>query len=83
MRNDIDQDALTSRRQHNVETAKMKIKEPQAQQMHYYDLKHCQPGVYIAGTLLLMKDLTQKKKRKGGKLDLKQLGPFVIQKKSW
>ena len=82
VRSDIDQDALTSRRQQNVETAKMKIKEEQTQQKHYYDLRHYQPDMYIAGALVLMKDLTRKK-RKGGKLDLKWLGPFMIKKKSW
>ena len=44
VQNDIDEDALRSRRQQNMETAKMKIKEAQTHQKYYYDLRHCQPG---------------------------------------
>ena len=70
---------LISKRQRDLETAKMKILEAQEKQKHYYDLKHCKPGAFDIGSQVLMKDLTRKK-RKGGKLDTKWIGPFQIQK---
>ena len=52
----------------NVETAKMRIQEPQEKQIYYYDLKLCKSVVFGAGSQVLMKDLSEKK-QKGGKLD--------------
>ena len=49
-------------------------------QKEIYDKKHCtNPEVYSVGALVLKKDFTRKK-RKGGKLDSKWLGPFRITK---
>ena len=59
----------------------MKTKEAQAQQKHYYDLRHCQPGVYITGALVLMKDLTRKEKRR--QIGLEMVRSFRDSKKSW
>ena len=60
-----------------VEVAKTKISEAQEKQKKYFDLKHSSPTAYNIGTKVLLKDFTRKK-RKGGKLDLKWVGPFRI-----
>ena len=72
-------DRLTRIRKLNLEGAKIKIKEAQKKQKHYYDLKHAKSDVYKIGAKVLLKDLLRKK-RKGGKLDSKWLGPFKIRK---
>ena len=61
---------LTAKRRKDVETARIRIKEAQVKQKHYYDLKHCKPGAFDIGSQVLMKDLSRKK-RKGGKLNIK------------
>ncbi len=60
--------------------AKEKIKAAQVKQKHYYDLKRYKPGVYTLGSQVLLKDHRQKK-RKGGKLQFRWLGPFCVTKK--
>lgn len=75
----VDVEQLTARRQQLVEEAKSKIKAAQEKQKHYYDLKHAKPCVYEVGAKVLLKDFTRKK-RKGGKLDVKWIGPFQITK---
>ena len=72
-------DRLTRIRKLNLEGAKIKIQEAQKKQKHYYDLKHAKSEVYKIGAKVLLKDLLRKK-RKGGKLDSKWLGPFKIRK---
>ena len=49
-------------------------------QISYYDKKRANPLCYKAGAFVLVKDFTHKK-CKGGKLDAKCVGPYVIQKK--
>ncbi len=56
------------------------MKKAQEKQKYHYDLKHAMSNVYKIGAKVLLKDLLRKK-RKGGKLDTKWLGPFVIRKK--
>lgn len=51
----------------------------QQKQKEVYDRKHHQPDVYAVGALVLKKDFTRKK-RKGGKLDSKWVGPYKIAK---
>lgn len=69
----------TARCQQVVEHAKRNIKKAQEKQKHYYDLKHAKPCIYDVGAKVLLKDFTRKK-RKGGKLDKKWMGPFQIRK---
>ena len=59
--------------------AKEKIKAAQVKQKHYYDLKRYKAGVYALGSQVLLKDHTRKK-RKGGKLQFRWLGPFSVTK---
>ena len=70
---------LTGVCQWYVEEAKCKIIEAQKKQKHYYDLKHSKPCLFDVGAQVLLKDF-RRKKRKGGKLDPKWLGPFSISK---
>ncbi len=72
-------DRLTKIRSVTLEKAKINIKKAQEKQKYHYDLKHATSNVYKIGAKVLLKDLLRKK-RKGGKLDTKWLGPFVIRK---
>lgn len=74
-----DIEGFTASRQKLVEDAKSNIKEAQKKQKHYYDLKHAKPCIFDIGAKVLLKDFTRKK-RKGGKLDKKWIGPFEVQK---
>ena len=62
-----------------LEKAKVNIICAQQKQKEAYDNKHHQPDVYAVGALVLKKDFTRKK-RKGGKLDSKWVGPYKIAK---
>ena len=59
--------------------AKSNIAAAQKKQKEHYDRKHSKPGAYQAGTKVLMRDFTRKK-RKGGKMDPKWRGPYSITK---
>ena len=61
-----------------LERAKENIIKAQQQQKKAYDQRHSCPSVYAIGSVVLKKDFTRKK-RKGGKLDEKWLGPFKIE----
>ena len=60
-----------------LDRAKSNIIKAQEKQKAVYDKKHSCPEVYKVGSVVLKKDFTRKK-RKGGKLDMKWLGPFRI-----
>ena len=60
-----------------VDLAKEKITIAQEKQKHYYDLKHATPSSYSSGMRVLLKDFTRKK-RKGGKLDSRWTGPYIV-----
>ena len=60
-----------------VEVANTKISEAKEKQKFYYDSKHSSPTAYDIGTKVLLKDF-MRRKRKGGKLDPKWVGPFRI-----
>lgn len=64
-------------RQEVLDRAKSNIIKAQQKQKEAYDKKHSCPEVYKLGAVVLKKDFTRKK-RKGGKLDAKWLGPFTI-----
>ena len=62
-----------------LEEAKQNILQAQQKQKETYDRKHAKPDCYKVGQLVLKKDFTRKK-RKGGKLDIRFLGPYAISK---
>ena len=61
-----------------METAiKENIEQAQKKQKEHYDLKHGAASCFSIGSVILKKDFTRKK-RKGGKLDYRWQGPYVI-----
>jgi hypothetical protein len=60
--------------------ARDNIRVAQERQKELYDRKHAHPCAFTVGDKVLMKDITRKK-RKGGKMDVKFLGPYTITKK--
>ena len=71
---------LAKERVERLEEAKTNILAAQKKQKEYYDRKHAKPHLFEKGQLVLKKDF-KRKKRKGGKLDTRFLGPYVINKK--
>lgn len=71
--------ALEEKRKNVLEEAKENILSAQKKQKEVYDKKHAKPHLFEPGQLVLKKDFTRRK-RKGGKLDSKFIGPFVIVK---
>ena len=67
----------TRKKQEILEKAKETIIRAQQQQKEVYNRKHYSPEVYKLGSVVLKKDFSRKK-RKGGKMDEKWLGPFTI-----
>ena len=65
------------RKQEVLDQAKSNIIKAQQKQKEAYDKKHSCLEAYKLGAVVLKKDFTRKK-RKGGKLDAKWLGPFTI-----
>lgn len=65
------------KRRKTEETIKGNIKQAQAKQKKHYDLKHGASSCFDVGSLVLKKDF-RRRKRKGGKLDYRWLGPYVI-----
>ena len=66
----------TAKRQEDAEIIK-NIKTAQAKQKRNYDQKHNVAECFGVGSTVLLKDFNRKK-RKGGKLDFRWQGPFVI-----
>ena len=62
-----------------LEEAKSNILAAQKKQKETYDRKRAIVTPHAVGTFVLVKDFTRKK-RKGGKLDQKWLGPYKIEK---
>ena len=56
---------------------KASIIDTQARQKKAYDKKHHNPDVFKSGSLVLKKDM-KRKKRAGGKMDFKWIGPFKV-----
>ena len=77
-----DAEALDNRQtaqRKKLEKAKANIVSAQQKQKEVYDRKHHQPEVFSIGATVLKKDFTRKK-RKGGKLDMKWTGTYTITK---
>ena len=70
---------LEEERARRLDEAKQNILEAQQKQKETYDRKHAKPECYKIGQLVLKKDFTRKK-RKGGKLEIRFLGPYTISK---
>ena len=66
-----------AKRQKTEETVKENIEQAQKKQKERYDLKHGAASCFGVGSVVLKKDFTRKK-RKGGKLDFRWQGPYVI-----
>ena len=69
--------SLTAHRQQLLEKAKENILKAQERQKNDYDRRRANPKVYTVGSKVLKKDFLRKK-RKGGKMDAKYIGPYVI-----
>lgn len=65
------------KRMETLKQAKNNILKAQKKQKKDYDRKHFCPKVYDIGSIVLKRDFTGKK-RKGGKLDSKWVGPYKI-----
>ena len=65
------------KRQRTEDAIRGNIKRAQRKQKEHYDLKHGAASCFSVGTVVLKKDFTRKK-RKGGKLDYRWQGPYVI-----
>ena len=74
-----DLERLAEQRAKQLEEAKENILAAQAKQKEAYDKKHAKPDHFLKGQLVLKKDFTRKKRR-GGKLDVRYLGPYIIQR---
>ena len=70
-------EAKLEERRAQLDCVKEKILIAQQKQKEHYDRKHSQPAVYSIGVLVWKKDFTRKK-RAGGKLESKWLGPYRI-----
>ena len=66
-------------REKMMEKVKANIVAAQARQKEQYDKKHHDPEIFAEGALVLKKDMTRKK-RAGGKMDYKWIGPYRIVK---
>ena len=70
-------DLVMEERRERLEIVKENIVNAQRKQKEQYDRKHSKPEVFSIGALVWKKDFTRKK-RAGGKLESKWLGPYKI-----
>ena len=77
--NASDIERITDERIKVLKQAKANIQLAQKKQKLEYDRKHANPKAYELGAKVLKKDF-KRKKRRGGKLDYKYVGPFTITK---
>jgi len=66
-------------RENIMEKVKANIVAAQARQKEQYDKKHFNPDIFTPGAFVLRKDM-KRKKRAGGKMDFKWLGPYRVVK---
>ena len=62
-----------------IEEAKANIETAQEKQCEHYNQKHANPEAFLVGSKVLVKDFTRRK-RQGGKMDFRWLGPYTIEK---
>ena len=65
------------KRRKTEDAIKANIQTAQQKQKHYYDKRHGTSTCFTVGDTVLKKDF-RRKKRKGGKLDYRWEGPFLI-----
>ena len=65
---------MAAQRQELLQQVKANIKQAQDKQKEYFDHKHANPTAYSVGAKVLKKDFLRKK-RKGGKMDTRFVGP--------
>ena len=70
-------EVLTSHRMEVLQEVKKNITLAQKKQKKQYDKKHSNAACYSVGAKVLKKDFIRKR-RKGGKMDSKWLGPYMI-----
>ncbi|XP_019857055.1 PREDICTED: uncharacterized protein LOC109585419 [Amphimedon queenslandica] len=70
-------EVMTNNRIDIFENVKENIAKAQNKQKKLYDMKHSNPCKFKIGASVLVKDF-RRKKRRGGKLDGRWLGPFAI-----
>ena len=70
-------DRATTHHAKIIQTAKENILIAQQKQKERYDRKHCVGGAYKLGAKVLLRDFTRRK-RKGGKMDLKWQEPYTL-----
>lgn len=70
-------DLVMEERRERLGMVKENILNAQKKQKELYDRKHSKPEVFSIGALVWKKDFTRKK-RAGGKLESKWLGPYMI-----
>ena len=70
-------DALETDRKDTEINIKCNIEKAQKKQKEHYDKIHGGASYFDVGCLVLKKDFTRKK-RKGGKLDYRWTGPYII-----
>ena len=68
---------LISHRQYLLEAAKANIQKAQEKQKEQYDRKHANPNGFAIGGMVLRKDFIRKR-RAGGKMEARYLGPYLI-----
>ena len=73
----VDEVELLARRRKTEQVIRENIANAQAKQKRYYDQRHGAAACFGVGSFVLKKDFTRSK-RKGGKLDYRWQGPFVI-----
>ncbi len=75
----IDEEVIRGWREEQMvlDQAKANIIKAKLKQKETYNKKHSCTETYKIGAIVLKKDFSRKK-RKGGKLDTKWLGPFTI-----
>ena len=73
----MDSFECAAKRQKTEQVIKENIKKAQAKQKRLYDLKHGAASCFNVGSLVLKKDF-RRAKRKGGKLDYRWQGPYII-----
>ena len=65
-----------------IEEAKANIEAAQEKQREHYNRKHANPEAFLVGSKVLIKDFTRRK-RQGGKMDFRWLGPYTIEKRAY
>lgn len=70
-------ESMMSKRIENLKAAKENITKAQKKQKKYYDKKHAKPDAFDIGDKVLVKDF-HKKKKAGGKLRTRFIGPYEI-----